>query len=135
MPSRTGKETPDLQFFNVVDGKIQPAKEHHQVIDPRTEEPLWDAPIASSQDLDDAVEAARRAFKTWKKTMVAERQAKITEVARCIGDNKKLLSEILMRETGKPQVMAENEIDRTIVHFEYYSTLFPPFFLSVPWST
>lgn len=125
MPSLTGGVTPDLQFFNVVDGKIRFAKEHHQVIDPRTEEPLWDAPFASTQDLDDAVEAARRAFKTWKKTTVAERQAKITEVVKCIEDNKKLLSEILMKETGKPQMMAENEIERTVAHFEYYSTFSP----------
>ncbi|KAK7755773.1 hypothetical protein SLS62_002058 [Diatrype stigma] len=120
MPSLTGDVTPDLQFFNIIDGKIRPAKEHHQVVNPRTEEPLWDAPVASSQDLDDAVEAARRAFKTWKKTTVAERQAKIDEVARCIEKNKKLLSEILMQETGKPQMMAENEIDRTVAHFDYY---------------
>lgn len=129
MPSLTAEVPPDLQFFNVVDGKVRPAKEHHQVINPRTEEPLWDAPVASSQDLDDAVEAARRAFKTWKKTTVAERQAKIEEVARCIESNKKLLSEILMQETGKPQMMAENEIERTVAHFEYYRTLSPPFFL------
>ncbi len=122
MPSRKEDASPDLRFFNVIDGKIRPAKQHHQVIDPRTEEPLWDAPVASPQDLDDAVEAARRAFKTWKKSTVAERQAKIAQVARCVADNKKLLVEILMRESGKPEMMAEIEIARTVQHFEYYST-------------
>ena len=50
----------NLQFFNIIDGKARGAKESHQSIDPRTEEPLWDAPLATTQDLDDAVAAARR---------------------------------------------------------------------------
>ncbi|RYO74104.1 hypothetical protein DL766_004925 [Monosporascus sp. MC13-8B] len=111
----------ELQFLNIIDGKPRAAKEHHQVIDPRTEEPLWDAPVASPQDLDDAVEAARRAFKTWKKSTVTERQAKISEVARCVDKNKELLSAILMKETGKPKLMADVEIERTVMHFEYYT--------------
>ncbi|RYP76841.1 hypothetical protein DL771_001577 [Monosporascus sp. 5C6A] len=111
----------ELRFHNIIDGKPRAAKEHDQVIDPRTEETLWDVPVASSQDLDDAVEAARRAFKTWKKSTVAERQAKISEVARCANDNKELLSQILMKETGKPKLMADIEVDRTVAHFEYYT--------------
>ena len=116
----------NLQFFNIIDGKARGAKESHQSIDPRTEEPLWDAPLASTQDLDDAVAAARRAFKTWKNSTQAERQEKIEAAARCAEDNMDLLTGILMRETGKSRVLAESEMKRTVMHFRYYSTRYPP---------
>lgn len=115
-----GKEG-DLQFYNIIDGKARASKEHHQGVDPRTEEPLWDVPVASTQDLDDAVAAARRAFKTWKNSTLAERRDKIEAAARCAEENVDLLASILMRETGKSRLMAEIEIARTANHFRYYS--------------
>ena len=117
----------DLQFFNIIDGKPRPAKESHKGIDPRTEEPLWGAPLATTQDLDDAVAAARRAFQTWKNSTQAERQEKIEAVAQCAEDNTDLLVGTLMRETGKSRVLAESEVSRTIMHYRYYSMRHVPF--------
>ena len=115
-----GKEG-DLQFYNIIDGKIRPSKEHHQVVDPRTEEPLWDAPVASTQDLDDAVAAARRAFKTWKHSTREERVERIEAAARCVEDHMDLLVPILMKETGKSRLGAQIELQRTAAHYRYYS--------------
>ncbi|KAI1381644.1 aldehyde dehydrogenase [Hypoxylon crocopeplum] len=112
-----------VQFFNVIDGKPRPSKDYHQVIDPRTEEPLWDAPIATSQDLDDAVEAATRAFKTWKKSTTAERQKAVHDVANCILENVDILTEVQMRETGKSRLMSKFDVERSAWHFEYYRTV------------
>ncbi|KAI5927888.1 aldehyde dehydrogenase [Camillea tinctor] len=120
MPSTTLNGYADLKFFNIIDGKPRTSKQHDQVIDPRTEEPLWDVPVATTQDLDDAVEAANRAFKTWKKTTVAERQKLLHEVAECVLSNQTLLADILARETGKSKPMANVEVDRTAYHHEYY---------------
>lgn len=110
-----------FQFFNVIDGKTRDSKDHHQVIDPRTEEPLWDAPLATSQDLDDAVEAAARAFKTWKKSSTAERQQAVHDVANVILENVDILTEVQMRETGKSKPMSKFDVERAAWHFEYYS--------------
>ncbi|KAI5864324.1 aldehyde dehydrogenase [Durotheca rogersii] len=109
------------EFFNVIDGKPRPAEEYHQVVDPRTEEPLWDAPVASFQDLDDAVDAATRAFKTWKTSTIAERQKAIHNVAQCILKNADILAEVQMRETGKSKAMSRFDVERTAHHFEYYT--------------
>ncbi|KAI2632314.1 aldehyde dehydrogenase [Hypoxylon sp. NC1633] len=119
----TNGHSASFQFFNVIDGKPRPSKEHHQVLDPRTEEPLWDAPIATSEDLDDAVEAANRAFKTWKKTTVAERQQAVHDVANCILKNVDVLTEVQMRETGKSRLMSKFDVERAAWHFEYYGTV------------
>lgn len=116
-----------FQFFNVIDGKPRTSKDNHQVIDPRTEEPLWDAPIATSKDLDDAVEAANRAFKTWKKSTVAERQKAVHDVANVILENADILTEVQRRETGKSKAMSRFDVERAAWHFEYYSTRSAPF--------
>lgn len=112
-----------FQFFNIVDGKPRTSKDNHQVIDPRTEEPLWDAPIATSKDLDDAVEAANRAFKTWKKSTVAERQKAVHDVANVILENADILTEVQRRETGKSKAMSRFDVERSAWHFEYYRTV------------
>ncbi|OTB03524.1 hypothetical protein M426DRAFT_321679 [Hypoxylon sp. CI-4A] len=109
-----------FQFFNIIDGKPRSSKDHHQVTDPRTEESLWDAPIATSKDLDDAVEAANRAFKTWKKSSLAERQKAVHDVANCILENVDILTEIQRKETGKSKTMSRFDVERSAWHFEYY---------------
>lgn len=114
---------PDFQFFNVIDGKPRTSKDNHQVIDPRTEEPLWDAPIASTKDLDDAVEAGNRAFKTWKNSTTAERQKAVHDVANVILENVDILTEAQMRETGKSRPMSRFDVERAAWHFEYYRAL------------
>lgn len=119
----TNGHAPAVQFFNVIDGKPRIAEEYHQVIDPRTEEPLWDAPIATAKDLDDAVVAANRAFKTWRKSTTAERQKAVHDVADVILKNVDILTEVQMRETGKSRLMSKFDVERAAWHFEYYRTV------------
>ncbi|KAI1106810.1 aldehyde dehydrogenase [Jackrogersella minutella] len=113
----------DLQFFNIIDGKARSSKEHHRVVDPRTEELLWDAPVATTKDLDDAVEAANRAFKTWKKTTTAERQKAVHEVANVLLENVDVLTEAQMKETGKSRPMSKFDVERAAWHFDFYRTV------------
>ncbi|CAJ2511263.1 Uu.00g068880.m01.CDS01 [Anthostomella pinea] len=110
-----------LEFFNIIDGKPRTAKDFDQVVDPRTEEPLWNVPVATAQDLDDAVALAARAFKTWGKTTIAERQKIIQDVADCIHQNREILAIAQMKETGKSWAMANVDVDRAAGHFEYYT--------------
>ncbi|KAK8134868.1 hypothetical protein PG984_006880 [Apiospora sp. TS-2023a] len=110
-----------VEFFNVIGGGPRSAKESHQVEDPRTEAALWDSPIASAQDLDDAVEAGHAAFKTWGRSTLAERAGVLNAVAKVLYDNDELLTSILMRETGKSRIMAHMEVQRAAFHYEYYA--------------
>ncbi len=89
------------QFFNVVDGETRSSVNNHQCVDPRTEETLWDAPIATAEDLDEAVAAAQKAAASWGRTTVAERQEVLKKMAEVLQANSEELKEILMRETGK----------------------------------
>ncbi|KAI1269358.1 Aldehyde/histidinol dehydrogenase [Xylariaceae sp. FL1019] len=113
----------NLAFFNIVDGKKRSSDTREQVTDPRTEEQLWDVPIATTEDLDDAVEAAARAFKTWKLTTQAERHKTLQDLADCIRANKELLTEIHTKETGKSWAMGATDVEVSAIQFEYYTSI------------
>lgn len=89
------------QFFNVINGERRSAASFHQVTDPRTEEPLWDAPVATSEDLEEAINAAQKAFKTWSKSTIPERQEALLKMVDLVNENAAELSEYARRETGK----------------------------------
>lgn len=59
-------------------------------------------PIASAEDLDDAVNAAQKAFKTWSKTKWEDRQAIIKKIQEEFLKYENELAKIVMLEGGKP---------------------------------
>ncbi|KAI3319105.1 aldehyde dehydrogenase-like protein [Xylariaceae sp. AK1471] len=120
MPAAVSNGDSALAFYNIIDGKQRGSEVNEQVVDPRTEELLWDVPVASAQDLDDAVDAANRAFKTWKYASQAERHKVLQNVADCLRANVDSLSHIQMKETGKSLVMAKADVEVSALHFEYY---------------
>lgn len=119
-PAANGDANADLTFYNIIDGKKRGSKVNEKVVDPRTEELLWDVPVASIQDLDDAVDAANRAFKTWKNTSHTERQKVLQAIADCLRANKDLLADIQAKESGKSLVMASTDIEVAALHYEYF---------------
>ncbi|GAP85536.1 putative aldehyde dehydrogenase [Rosellinia necatrix] len=119
-PAPNGDAYAGLAFYNIIDGKQRSSAATEQVTDPRTEEPLWDAPIASVQDLDDAVEAANRAFKTWKLVPQTGRQKALQDLADCLRANKDVLAHIHAKESGKSLVMSSTDVEVAALHFEYY---------------
>ncbi|KAK2002586.1 aldehyde dehydrogenase [Colletotrichum falcatum] len=110
-----------MEFFNIIDGQRRPSDCHHQCTDPRTEELLWDAPIATVHDLEDAITAAQKALLTWSKTTVKERVEYLSKTADVYDAHKAELMEIVMKETGKSSLMAEIEIGNTCGQIMYYT--------------
>lgn len=88
-------------FGNIINGEVRESDQNSHGIDPRTEDKLWAFPIASSQDLDDAVRAAQDAFPTWAETKIHHRQNVLLDLAELLHREKKLMSEIVSKETGK----------------------------------
>lgn len=72
-----------------------------RAIDPRTKKELWDVPVADEKDLNDAVLAARKAFKSWKLTSVDERQTCLSRLADELEARRGEICPILAKETGK----------------------------------
>jgi acyl-CoA reductase-like NAD-dependent aldehyde dehydrogenase len=90
-----------MEFFNVVGAEKLSAEERSRTLDPRTKEALWDVPVANETDLDNAVKAAKEAFKSWKGLPLEKRQAYVAALAEVLSTNRSEIHSILAKETGK----------------------------------
>jgi acyl-CoA reductase-like NAD-dependent aldehyde dehydrogenase len=50
---------------NIINNQLVPTPETRHSINPATSQPLYEVPVARDEDLDTAVTAARKAFKSW----------------------------------------------------------------------
>ncbi|CAN7359250.1 NAD-dependent succinate-semialdehyde dehydrogenase [Bosea sp. LjRoot9] len=80
------------------------------VVDPATEEVFSSVACASAGDLDLALDAAARAFLSWKHVPAAERARVVGRAADLIEGRKFEIARILTRENGKPLAEAEGEL-------------------------
>src|SRR5438874_8298912 len=73
-----------------------------EVVNPATEEVVDTVPAGSAEDVNRAVEAAKRAFPEWSKTDVEKRAGILASAADLITENAKDLAAVLTAEQGKP---------------------------------
>ena len=97
-------------YKNLIDGKMVANDEWLEVINPANEQVVGRVPACGKDELDQAVAAARRAFKSWKKTSQEERQKVVQGIAAAIKENADELFRLLTTEQGKPHAQAQQEI-------------------------
>ena len=90
------------RYSFVVNGKAVSSAEHFEVLNPSTGEVVGLAPAASREQLDDAIEAADRAFPSWFRLPDAERKQMCRAVGAKIGERSEELARLLTMEQGKP---------------------------------
>lgn len=93
-------------FSNFVNGKPRGSKSQHHGISPVTKEELWPVPIATEQDVDDAVAAAAAAFPAWRNTPFDKRCELVRKLSDAFMEHEQEFTELLMAETGKPKTFA-----------------------------
>lgn len=89
------------------------------VIDPATGRSLGQVPLASTADLDRALDAARRAFRTWRATAPQERAGVLTRAADLLRQRRDAIARTMTLEEGKTLAESCGEVDFTadIVEF------------------
>lgn len=60
-------------FSEIANGDIQGAQTFDNSINPTTKEKLWDVPVATRRDIDDAVEVANAVHQAWSREPINER--------------------------------------------------------------
>jgi acyl-CoA reductase-like NAD-dependent aldehyde dehydrogenase len=90
-------------FTLTIDGKPASTTTTFNVVNPADETVVAACPQGTTQLIDAAVAAARRAFRTWSAVPDAERVAKLNAVADLIEKHHKELAELVTREQGKTQ--------------------------------
>ena len=95
------------------------------VYDPSTEEVIAQVPDASADDVNRAVAAAKAAFEDgpWASSTAQERGRILFRLSEKIRANLPALAELECRNTGKPIVEAEFDINDAATCFEYYGGL------------
>jgi succinylglutamic semialdehyde dehydrogenase len=76
---------------------------------PGTGETVWSGNAASAEDVDRAVNAARRAFAAWAQTPLEARCEIVKRFAALVTEKKETLAQAIGRETGKPLWEARTE--------------------------
>ncbi len=85
-----------------IDGKSVEAEKTFGVINPATEEVFAECPDCTQAQLDLAMEAAKRAFQSWRRQDVAKRRQVLLDCAEALKPHAEELAELLTREQGKP---------------------------------
>jgi acyl-CoA reductase-like NAD-dependent aldehyde dehydrogenase len=100
------RDTPTM----TIDGRAVTTAATLDVRNPATGEVFAQAPAADAADLDHAVDAATRAFKSWSTTPLAERKACLLKAAAIIDANADELAALFTQEQGRPLPGAMAEI-------------------------
>ncbi|NCP22566.1 MAG: aldehyde dehydrogenase family protein, partial [Erythrobacter sp.] len=97
-------------YANLIGGEMVTTDATLDVVNPATEQVIAQVPACGKDELDRAVDAARAAFKSWRKTTPEERQKVVLGIAAAIKDNADELFRLLTSEQGKPHAQAQQEI-------------------------
>lgn len=106
-------------FFNIVKGERRVSDKTTFSVDPSTEARLWDVPVATTRDVEDAVESANDAFKAWSTTPFEQRVSKISQWKQLYEQYAEDFTNLLMAECGKPRSIAAGEANEIIALFDH----------------
>lgn len=106
---------------NFVGGKwiYSNTEKYQDVPNPATEKMLAQVPISTLEDLNDAVDSAKEAFKTWSKTPVPKRARILFKYQQLLVENHEELAKLVTLENGKAYKEAYGEVLRGIECVEF----------------
>ena len=105
----------DGQFLGAEGRKTQP------VLNPATNQVIGTLPHASTEDLQNALNAAQRAFETWKKTSPMERSKVLRKVAELARERAQDIGRNITLDQGKPLAEAVGEVVFCAEHAEWHA--------------
>lgn len=79
--------------------------------------------MATQADVDNAVNHARAAFKTWSKTTFEERSKLLLAFTDAIEANRDELEKLLVKEQGKPLSLANTELTMSLLWLRTFATM------------
>ncbi len=93
-----------------------------EVIDPSTGEIVETVTLATPADVDQAVQAAAAAYRTWSRTTPAERSGILARFARLLDDRAEEIAQLESRQAGKPIRLArEFDVPGTIDNVDFFA--------------
>ncbi len=100
----------DSDYKMLIDGKLVAASDDIEVINPALGTSFATCPRATKDDLELAVSAATRAFRTWKNVPLDERRIALKKAAAAIMENADAFASLFTKEQGRPTALAKEEV-------------------------
>ena len=120
MADRAGTDYPRLGMY-IAGEWVMKSDRVHRVVDPATGRTLGELPLATTADLDRALEAAERGFRSWRRTPVEERARVLHGAAELLRGRADIIARIATREEGKPLAEARIEVMAAAGLFDFYA--------------
>jgi len=114
-----------LQLGNFIGGAFVPPRSGAYLddINPSTGKVIAQIPDSDERDVDDAVQAAKRAFPAWSRTPASERSKLLLKLADLIEQNLDVLARVEAADSGKPLSLAKMlDIPRAVANFRFFAT-------------
>jgi len=110
-------EYPELQLY--VAGHWRSGRETIPVLNPADESVIGALPVATREDLDDALEAAVAGFRVWSRTAPTKRAETILRAVALIKERTEQIAHAITLEHGKPIGQSRLEVQRGCEFFEW----------------
>jgi acyl-CoA reductase-like NAD-dependent aldehyde dehydrogenase len=108
---------------NYIDGQFVSCPRHLDGYNPATGKVFLKIPDSGKEEVDHAVEAAKRALKTWAKTPVKERGRIMNKIADIVESRIDEFAAAESRDQGKPVWLAKLvDIPRVCHNFRFYAS-------------
>jgi len=91
------------------------------LINPATEEPFAEVPVAAEEDIDLAVDAARDAFPAWSRLSPSERGEYLRKASCIAAERSEAIGRAITLEMGKPLEEAVGEVKKAALALRYYA--------------
>lgn len=117
--------TDDVHILNYIDGKLIPSVKGKSMPNtiPATGTAYGTIPLSDEQDVDLAVEAARKAFPTWKNKSIDQRSEILSRIAAIITEQTDMLAFAESTDNGKPLTLATRvDIPRAASNISFFAT-------------
>lgn len=110
---------PTTKLF--INGKFVESKttKFLDVKNPATQEVVTRVPLATQEEMEEAVAAAKAAFKSWRNTPVPVRQRVMFNLQHLLKEHQEEIAQCIVRENGKTIVDARGDVFRGIEVVEY----------------
>jgi betaine-aldehyde dehydrogenase len=104
------------KFVDPAEGQTEP------VLNPATGEAIAEAPVSSAEDVERAVEAARKAFPEWGVTTPGERAEALLKLADALEEHGEEIAELEADNAGKPiNAVREDEIPFMVDNLRFFA--------------
>ena len=92
-----------------------------QVLNPATEEAICGVPYGGPREAEEALDAARRAFRDWSRTSPYERGEVLKRTADLMRERRDELARLLTMEEGKPLAESRSEVEAAASYYEWFA--------------